>query len=162
MFLFNFMILRKGENPMSLIERFTVSMDGPLLEEFDRRNQEMGYDNRSEAIRDLVRDCLDKRRMWVSDNVRVVATVTLIYDHHVSEITDRLNEIQHDHGELVVCSLHVHLTHHDCMEVIVLRGNADKVKDIAHRMIAQKGVKHGKAILTSEEETDPDGHHQSV
>lgn len=135
---------------MSQLERFGISVDHRLLEEFDKRNKEMGYSNRSEAIRDLLRDCLVKRKQWAKDNVRVAATVNLIYDHHTSELTEKLNEIQHKHAALVVSSMHVHLNHNNCLEVVVLRGMGKDVKILAHELIAQKGVKHGKAIVTTE------------
>jgi len=135
---------------MSQVERFGVSLDGRLLDQFDDRNRQMGYSNRSEALRDLIRDCLVKRKQWVKDSVKVVGTVTLIYDHHSSDLSDRLNEIQHKHGALVVCSMHVHLDHDHCLEVIALRGKGKRVKELAHHLIALKGVKHGKATLTTE------------
>ncbi len=135
---------------MSKIERFGVSLDERLLQEFDKRNREMGYSNRSEAIRDLIRDCLVRKKQWVRDNVRVAATVTLIYDHQTSELTETLNGIQHEHSGIVVANMHVHLDHHNCLEVIILRGLGKVVKKLAHHLIALKGVKHGKAILTTE------------
>ena len=135
---------------MSNIERFSVSVDRRLLEEFDKRNKQMGYGNRSEAIRDLVRDCLIKKKQWIKDNVRVVATVTLVYNHHTSEVMERLIDIQHEHAGLVVSCMHVHLDHDNCLEVVVLRGMGREVKKLAHQLIAQKGVKHGKATLTTE------------
>ncbi|MBN1901648.1 nickel-responsive transcriptional regulator NikR [Candidatus Sumerlaeota bacterium] len=135
---------------MSELERFGISVDRRLLDEFDKRNKEMGYENRSEAIRDLIRDCLVRKKQWAKDNVRVVASVTLIYDHHTGELTDRLNDIKHQHAKLVVSSMHVHLDRDNCLEVVVLRGMGKDVKLLAHEMIAQKGVKHGKAIVTTE------------
>jgi CopG family nickel-responsive transcriptional regulator len=135
---------------MSQLERFGISVDRRLLEEFDKRNKEMGYSNRSEAIRDLLRDCLVKRKQWAKDNVRVAATVTLIYDHHTSELTEKLIEIQHHHAALVVSSVHVHLDQNNCLEVVILRGMGKDVKILAHELIAQKGVKHGKTIVTTE------------
>jgi CopG family transcriptional regulator, nickel-responsive regulator len=136
---------------MSQLERFGVSLDGRLLEEFDKRNEEMGYSNRSEAIRDLVRDSLVKRKHWVDDNARVVGTITLVYDHHKNhDLSEKLNEIQHNHRDVIVSCMHVHLDHDNCLEVIVLRGEGKSVKKVAHELIAQKGVKHGKATLTTE------------
>jgi len=135
---------------MSELERFGISVDGKLLEEFDKRNKQMGYTNRSEAIRDLIRDCLIKKKHWAKDNIRVAATVTLVYNHHTTELNKKLNEIQHEHAELIVACMHVHLDAHNCLEVIILRGMSGQIKQLAHKLIAQKGVKHGKAILTSE------------
>lgn len=125
-------------------------MDGRLLKKFDGRNAKMGYENRSEAIRDLIRDCLIRSKQWVRDDVRVVATLTLVYDHHKRALAEQLNEIQHEHKNLVVSSMHVHLDHDNCLEVIILRGIGKDVKSLAHTLIAQKGVKHGKAIMTTE------------
>ena len=135
---------------MSELERFSISMDGRLLKKFDERNEKMGYGNRSEAIRDLIRDCLIKTKQWAKDNVRVAATVTLIYDHHTSELTEQLNDIQHHHKGIVVAGMHVHLDYDNCMEVVVLRGRGKEVKELAHQLIAHKGVKHGKVVLTTE------------
>ena len=135
---------------MSSLERFGVSVDGRLLEKFDKRNKGMGYGNRSEAIRDLIRDCLIKSKHWVRDDIKVVGTVTLVFNHHSSDLTEKLNEIQHKHKEMVVCCTHVHLDHDNCLEVVVLRGQGKQVKETAHQLVAQKGVKHGKATLTSE------------
>lgn len=135
---------------MSQLERFGISVDRRLLEEFDKRNKQMGYNNRSEAIRDLIRDCLVKMKHWAKDNVRVIATVTLIYDHHSRELTEKLTDIQHHHAALVVSSMHVHLDHDNCLEIVVLRGMGKAVKVLAHELIAQKGVKHGKAVVTTE------------
>jgi CopG family nickel-responsive transcriptional regulator len=135
---------------MSNIERFSVSVDHRLLKKFDQRNKQMGYNNRSESIRDLIRDCLIKKKQWVKNNLRVAATVTLVYNHHTRELSERLNEIQHKHSDLVVSCMHVHLDNHNCLEVIVLRGMGKDVKSLAHLLMAQKGVKHGKATLTTE------------
>jgi len=137
-------------NSMSEIERFGVSLDKRLLQKFDKRNKKMGYTNRSEAIRDLIRDCLIRSKQWVRDDVRVVATLTLVYDHHKKALPEQLNDIQHEHKNLVVSSMHVHLDHDNCLEVVVLRGIGKDVKALAHTLIAQKGVKHGKAIMTTE------------
>ncbi len=126
---------------MAQLVRFGVAMERELLERFDARVVERGYENRSEALRDLVRRELD-REEWTRGG-RVVATITLVYDHHVRELTERLTEIQHDHGELIVSALHVHLDHHHCMEVIAAKGPADRVKRMAERMIGTKGVLSG-------------------
>lgn len=138
---------------MSSLERFSISMDRCLLEQFDELNRQCGYANRSEAIRDLIRNRLVTER-WKSpsDTARAAATVTIVYDPHTSDLSDNLTHLQHDQGDLVVSTLHVHLGNHSCLETVVLRGTAKDVKHLADRLIALKGVKHGKAVLTVEGE----------
>ncbi len=135
---------------MSELERFGVSVERRLLKQFDARNKKMGYTNRSEAIRDLIRDCLIKEKQWIKDNVRVAGTVMLAYNHHTRQLSERLNEIQHHHTKLVRASMHIHLDQDNCLEVVILRGMGKDVKALAHQLIAQKGVKHGKAVFTTE------------
>jgi len=126
---------------MTELVRFGIAMDAALLTRFDALLIRRDYPNRSEAIRDLVRKELDQDA-WERGQ-ETVATITLVYDHHVRELTERLNEIQHDHGELIVSSLHVHLDHHHCLEVIVVRGNARHLKTLAERLLCTKGVLSG-------------------
>jgi CopG family transcriptional regulator, nickel-responsive regulator len=132
---------------MQDIIRFGVSMDSLLLERFDKHIQERGYGNRSEAIRDLVRETL-VREEWEGGD-EVVGTITLVYDHHVRELSDKLTDIQHDHFNSVLSSLHIHLDHHNCLEVIVVRDAAAKVQKFADRLIGTRGVKHGKLSATT-------------
>jgi len=122
-------------------------MDAALLERFDKHIQDRGYGNRSEAIRDLVRDSL-VREEWEGGD-EVVGTITLVYDHHVRELSERLTDIQHDHFNSVLSSLHIHLDHHNCLEVIVVRDEASKVQKFADRLIGTRGVKHGKLSATT-------------
>ncbi len=126
---------------MTDLVRFGIAMDAGLLTRFDALLVRRAYPNRSEAIRDLVRKELDQDA-WERGQ-ETVATISLVYDHHVRELTERLNEIQHDHGELIVSSLHVHLDHHHCLEVIVVRGNARHLKSLADRLLGTKGVLSG-------------------
>jgi CopG family nickel-responsive transcriptional regulator len=134
---------------MSDVSRFGVSVEDDLLKSFDRLITEQGYPNRSEALRDLMRDALVRARLETHpDAAAVLGTLTLVYDHHASELTDRMAGIQHDHHELVVSVLHVHISHDDCMEVIVLRGTAGNVREIADSLLSLKGVKHGKLFVT--------------
>jgi CopG family transcriptional regulator, nickel-responsive regulator len=126
---------------MSELVRFGVAMERRLLDRFDEMVAETGYENRSEALRDLVRRAIDERA-W-RQGKPAVATITLIYDHHVRELTERLTEIQHDFGELIVSALHVHLDHHHCMEVIAARGPARKLEALADRLTGVKGVQSG-------------------
>ena len=134
---------------MSDLERYTITMPRDLFEAFDQRNERKGYKNRSEAIRDLVREALVKAE-WANPEERVAATVTLVYDHHIRALSDKITEVQHDHGEMVVSTLHVHLDHHNCLEVIVLRGMAKDIHAIADALTCIKGVKHTQIALTTE------------
>jgi len=122
--------------------RFGVSIPSRLLERFDEVVDEKGYGNRSEAIRDLIRDLLVEAE-WESDE-ETVGTVTLVYDHHVKELSEELNSIQHDMGDAIISSLHVHLNHDMCLEVVVVRGKSTRIRKMADRLIGTKGVVHGK------------------
>ncbi|UCF30456.1 MAG: nickel-responsive transcriptional regulator NikR [bacterium] len=124
------------------ITRFGVSIPARLLKRFDEHIRDGGYANRSEALRDLIRDYLVERE-WQSD-VETVGTVTLVYDHHVRELADALTNIQHEIGEAIVSTLHIHLDHHLCLEVIVVKGNSRRIRQMADRLIGLKGVVHGK------------------
>jgi CopG family nickel-responsive transcriptional regulator len=134
---------------MSYVERFSISMNGDLLKKFDELIARKGYPSRSEAIRDLVRHALVEER-WARPNEKVAATVTLVYDHHTHELAERLAEIQHHHGSLVVASTHIHLDNDNCLEVAILRGPSGRVRRLAELLVAQKGVKHGRAIYTTD------------
>lgn len=132
---------------MDEIKRFGISIPAGLLEQFDRLIEQRGYGNRSEAIRDLMRDALQKER--VAANRTVVGVITLVYDHHTRELTERLTSLQHDHTGAIISVLHVHLSHHDCLEVIVIRGKARQIEELADRMAAIKGVKHGRCVIAA-------------
>jgi CopG family nickel-responsive transcriptional regulator len=131
------------------VERYTVSMDGRLLKKFDRMIAARGYANRSEAIRDLIRGALVEEE-WGKAVEKVAATVTLVYDHHSRHVAERLADIQHHHCGMVVSATHVHLDNDNCLEVIILRGRCGQVRDLANELIAAKGVKHGRAVFTTE------------
>ena len=122
--------------------RFGVSIPNRLLERFDGLIAEKGYGNRSEALRDLMRDFLVEAE-WESDE-ETIGTVTLVYDHHVRELSDELNSIQHSMGDAIISSLHVHLNHDLCLEVIVVRGKSSRIRQMADTLIGTKGVVHGK------------------
>jgi len=133
---------------MSKVIRFGVAMDKVLLEKFDRLLSGKGYNNRSEAIRDLVRNNLVEEE-WKTVNKETVGTVTIVYTHTVRELSDILTELQHHyHSEIISC-MHVHLDAHNCLEVLAVKGKAEKIKKIADRLIATKGVKHGKLVMTT-------------
>jgi len=132
---------------MKKLVRFGVAMEHELLHRFDELIERRGFPNRSEAIRDLVRRDLD-RDTWESGG-RIVATVTLVYDHHVRELTERLTEIQHDFGPSIISTLHVHLDHDHCMEVIAARGPAEDIKRLSERLLGAKGVLSGDVMAAA-------------
>ena len=133
---------------MGELSRIGVAIDSDLLEKFDHLIADRGYTNRSEAFRDLIRDELVEKA-WEAPNSEVVGTVTLVYDHHVRMLSDKLTDLQHDHFHHILSTLHVHLDHDNCLEVLVVRGKASAVKKIADALISTKGVKHGRLTITS-------------
>lgn len=133
--------------------RFGVAMDADLLARFDDHLAKRGYATRSEALRDLVR--AELAAAHVADGGQTAATLTVVYDHHVRELTEKLTEMQHELGEKVVSTLHVHLDHDHCLEVIVMKGAAAEIQRAADRILATKGVEHGKLVITAL----PDAHH---
>jgi CopG family nickel-responsive transcriptional regulator len=132
---------------MKALVRFGVSLDGDLLDRFDDLISHKGYTNRSEAIRDLIRDNLVAQE-WGA-NKETVGTVTIVYDHHVRALTDKLTSIQHDFQHLIVSGMHVHLDHDHCLEVLVVRGKGSEIKQVADTLIGTKGVKHGRLATTT-------------
>jgi CopG family nickel-responsive transcriptional regulator len=132
---------------MNQLVRFGVSLDCHLLEHFDRLIARRQYTNRSEALRDLIRDTLVGHE-W-GENKETVGTITIVYDHHVHDLTEKLTEIQHDHYRLILSALHVHLDHDHCLEVLVVRGKGREIKRISDVLIGTKGVKHGKLTMTT-------------
>ncbi|HTP65597.1 MAG TPA: nickel-responsive transcriptional regulator NikR [Geobacteraceae bacterium] len=128
--------------------RFGISIDDKLLDSFDRLIELKGYMNRSEAIRDLIRAALVELK-WEGGEEETVGTVTLVYSHHVRDLSDKLTEQQHTHYNQIVSALHIHLDAHNCLEVLVVRGKARDVKKIADELIGVKGVKHGKLVMTT-------------
>lgn len=133
---------------MGELARIGVAIDDELLKRFDEFNTRRGYTNRSEAFRDLIRDALIQETASAAES-EVVGTLTLVYDHHVRMLQERLTEMQHEHHEEIISTLHVHLDHHHCLEVLVLRGQSGRIREIADRLIATKGVEHGRLTLTA-------------
>lgn len=132
---------------MGVLTRTGIALDSDLLERFDDLISRLGYTNRSEAFRDLIRDRLVVER--TSDpNATVVGTVTLIYDHHAHGVTEKLTEIQHASHELVVSTSHAHLDHDSCLEVLIVHGKSGQVEEFAGRLIGLKGVQHGRLVMT--------------
>ena len=134
---------------MGRVVRFGVAMDEDLLARFDTLVARRGVAvNRSEAVRDLVRDALVDAE-WEGSPGEVVGTVTMVFDHHASDLSDKLDSLQHAHFERIVSSMHVHLDAHNCLEVVIVRGTAAQVRDIADGLLGTKGVKHGKLVMTT-------------
>jgi len=133
---------------MSVLSRIGVAIDRELLHKFDRLISQRGYTNRSEAFRDLIRDELVEKA-WESPDSQVVGTVTLVYDHHVRLLGERLTDIQHDFHRSILSALHVHLDHDNCLEVLVVRGRSSEVRRVADTLISTKGVKHGRLTITT-------------
>ena len=131
---------------MSEIVRFSVSLEDDLLKQFDRYRAQQQFTTRSEAVRQLIRDRLTTQA-WESGSDEVVGTLTLVYDHHRPQLRDRLMSVQHENTELVVSSIHAHLSHDICLEVIVLRGQAHKLQKLAARLRGMKGVHKGELVM---------------
>jgi CopG family transcriptional regulator, nickel-responsive regulator len=132
---------------MSSLIRTGISLERELLEKFDRIIERKGYGSRSEAIRDLVRDHFVEED--VVSNKTVVATLTLVYDHHQPKLSEQLIQAQHDYKGKVLATTHVHLDHRNCLEAIILKGRGMDVKRFADRLLSLRGVKHGKLVLTN-------------
>jgi CopG family nickel-responsive transcriptional regulator len=132
---------------MGVLSRIGIALDSDLLKRFDRSIGRRGYTNRSEAFRDLIRDRLVTEQTATPD-ATVVGTVTLIYDHHASGITEKLTEAQHAHHELVVSTSHAHLDHDSCLEVLIVHGKSAQVAQFADCLIGLKGVQHGRLVMT--------------
>jgi CopG family transcriptional regulator, nickel-responsive regulator len=137
-------------HPPSTDELSRIGVAGPtsLLDPFDQLIAGKGYANRSEAFRDLMREALIKQTV-ANPNTEVVGTVTLVYDHHIRQLNDRLIGMQHDHFSQIISSVHVHLDHDSCLEVVILRGKGLDVQRIPDSLIATKGVRHGQLIVTT-------------
>lgn len=127
--------------------RFSASLDAQLLERFSGMAERHGYASRSEALRDVIREAL-VRDEWTSD-AEIVGTITIVYDHHTRELSDRLTRAQHDSHEAILSSMHVHLDHDNCLEVIAVRGRASVIQQLADALIGTRGVKHGKLTATT-------------
>ena len=132
---------------MDELKRFGVSLASGLLNRFDKEITEKGYQNRSEALRDLIRKYLVKRD--IDKNEQIVGVLSLVYDHHVPNLSNHLNDLQHEHHDQILSNTHIHLDHHNCLEVIILKGCYSEVKTLSDRIIGTRGVKHGDLSFTS-------------
>lgn len=132
---------------MSGLIRFGVSLEEDLLKRFDHLIKEKKYPNRSEAIRDLIRETLVKEEWQLGKEVS--GAIVLVYNHHKRELVNKLTDIQHDYGDIIISTQHVHLDHDNCLEVVVVKGKPNKVKELFETLRACKGVKHGSLNMTT-------------
>ncbi len=130
-----------------MLKRFSISLEGDLLAGFDAYISRHGYSNRSEAVRGLIRKALIKDE-WADDS-EVVGVVTMVYDHHKSQLQERITELQHDFYERITSTTHIHMDHHNCLEVTIVKGKASQVQELAGRLIALRGVKDGSLTMSS-------------
>ncbi len=133
---------------MGKVVRFGVSVEGDLLKKFDRLIDNTGYSSRSEAIRDLIRERL-VRKEWKDKDKETVGILGLVYNHEKRELTENLTRIQHKYLHSTISSTHIHLDHHNCLEVIILKGKSGFIRKIADELLSTKSVKHGELIMTS-------------
>ncbi len=133
---------------MSQLERIGVSLEKDLLSAFDKLIKRQGYQNRSQAFCDLIRQQLSREKIK-NPKANAIAAVCLVYDHHATRLMQKLTDLQHSHLIHTVCSTHVHLDRHDCLEVIVLKGRVSQIHKLAENLLSQKGVKIGKVSLVA-------------
>lgn len=133
------------------MERFTISLDEDLAKEFDDLIARRGYQNRSEAIRDLLRSHLESSRQSGAASDYCVANLSYVYNHHERDLAERLTELQHGHHDLTVATLHAHLDHDNCLESVILKGPVGSVRSFADALIAERGVRHGSLNVVSVE-----------
>ena len=130
-----------------MLKRFSISLENNLLRSFDTYINAQSYNNRSEAIRDLIRKALVKQE-WESDS-KVMGVITLVYDHHQHQLQEKVTEVQHDYHHHIVSTTHVHMDHNNCLEVIIVKGKAQDVQDLADRLIALRGIRDGNLAMSS-------------
>jgi CopG family nickel-responsive transcriptional regulator len=129
------------------ITRFGVSIEPELLKKFDRTIKKEGYPNRSEAIRDMIRKNLIIEQSKNPD-AQAIGTLTMIYDHHTGALTNKLLDLQHNHHSEILSTTHIHVDHHNCLEVLVLKGKTRNIQKLADNIKALKGIKHGELVIT--------------
>lgn len=143
--------------------RFGVSAESELIESFDQLARRRGYANRSEALRDLMRDALVQAQVDSAPSQgEVLGSLTLVYDHHARELNTQMADLQHHHHDLVVSVLHVHVSHDDCLEVIALRGRVEPIRQLADSLLSLKGVKHGRLFITLPTHSIVNSHHHQT
>ena len=133
---------------MEKVTRFGVSIDTKLLRRFDKLLKKMGYKSRSEAFRDLIRERLVSEE-WKAEKKETVGILALVFSHDTRELTETLTRIQHEYLDIIVSSTHIHLDHHNCLEVIILKGQNQLIKKISDKLLTTKNVKHGELITTT-------------
>jgi CopG family transcriptional regulator, nickel-responsive regulator len=134
---------------MSDLARTALAIDAELLEKFDQWMASHGYTNRSEAVRDLIRSALTEAE-WANPTAKVVAVLSVVFDHAARDLAQEVTEIQHKDHHAILCSQHVHLDHHNCLEVILMRGTSRQLRRVADSIVATRGVKAGKLTLLSQ------------
>lgn len=127
----------------SMLKRFGISIEGHLLQKYDALIKQKGYENRSEAIRDLIRDALIQHS-WEKDDQIVAGSIQLFYDHHKRNLVEELTKVQHDMHDIILSTTHFHLDHMNCLELIVVKGKAKDVQELSNRLTSLKGVQYGK------------------
>lgn len=132
---------------MEKITRFGVSIEPDLLKKFDKMIKKEGYTNRSEAIRDIIRKNLIAEKSK-DPYTEALGTLTMIYDHHTGNLTNRLLDIQHDHTKEILSTMHIHIDHHNCLEVLVLKGKTGNIQKLADNIKSLKGIRHGELVIT--------------
>ena len=130
-----------------MLKRFTISLDEKLLEQFDTAIKEQKYVNRSEAIRDLIRSSFVAEE-WQADK-DVVGVISMVYDHHQPKLQETVTEIQHDYHHQIVSATHIHMDHHNCLEVVIVKGKAGSVKELADRLRSLRGVRNCKLAMST-------------
>jgi CopG family nickel-responsive transcriptional regulator len=133
---------------LSDIIRFGVSIEQDLLENYDRLIAERGYATRSEALRDLIREALIQQKIEMKSDTQALGSLTLVYDHHASNLLQEMTQIQHNFHELILSVMHLHVNHNDCLEVIALRGIVAEIVALANGLLSLKGIKNGKLFIT--------------
>jgi CopG family nickel-responsive transcriptional regulator len=127
--------------------RFTVSISPELLERFDRAIKERAYTSRSKAVRDLIANFIVERE-WEKSEREVMGSLTVLYDHEARGLLERLLEIQHEHLENIISTMHTHIDEHNCMEILAVRGYPHQIREIADKIMSCRGVKHGRLVMT--------------
>jgi CopG family nickel-responsive transcriptional regulator len=143
------------------MDRFTISLNEDLARQFDELISQKGYQNRSEAVRDMLRNELESARLERQEAPFCVASLSYVYSHHARDLTERLTDLQHQHHHLVLSSMHVHLDHDNCLETVILRGATGEVSKFANELMAVREVRHGKVNLVPVELHDHDHAHGS-
>ena len=145
-----------------MTERFTISLDTRLAQQFDRLIRAKGYRNRSEAVRDMLRRQVESYRLDSEDAPHCIASLSYIYNHHERDLAERITAYQHAHHDLCVSTMHAHLDHDHCLETVILRGSTEAVRHFAEGLIAERGVRHGSLNLVPVELTTPRHTHAHV